>query len=143
MIQPRFFTLQELVPPELFQQHGERLWLCFDARALITLDRLRERYGPIVVNNWHAGGDFTLSGLRPMDSTVGATLSQHKFGRAFDCKFTQADPAEVRQAIIADPDAEAFKHITRLEDFPGMSWVHFDTGNHDKARLGLRVVGRR
>jgi hypothetical protein len=143
MYLPRFFDLEELTYPELLRTDASRehLWLCFDARALQTLDLLRERFGPIVVNTWRRGGDFRLSGLRPMDCAVGAGLSQHKFGRAFDCKFLQADPAEVRADIRARPWAEPYAHITRIEDFEGMSWVHFDVGNHDKSAWGLKVVG--
>jgi hypothetical protein len=143
MYKPRFFLLEELAYPGLFEAFpdaGERLWICFDPRALLTLDRMRERYGPIIVNNWKSGGDFSLSGLRPMDSRVGAALSQHKFGRAFDCKFRRADPAEVRGDILSRPWSEAFEHITRIEDFQGMGWVHFDVANHDKKRWGIKVV---
>jgi hypothetical protein len=140
---PKYFALEELVYPKLIRDHdgaGAVFWLTLDAHALVTLDRLRERYGPIVVNDWATGGRFKHSGLRPMDCTEGAALSQHKFGRAFDCKFTQADPAEVRREIIANPDAETFEHITRIEDFPSMGWVHFDVANHDKKRFGVQVV---
>lgn len=140
---PRFFSLEELIYPELLQEHdgaGLAFWLTLDARALITLDRLRARYGPIIVNDWHVGGHYKHSGLRPMDCSEGAALSQHKFGRAFDCKFVRADVRDVIQEIITDPTQGTFEHITRIEDVPGMTWLHFDVGNHDKAAAGLEVI---
>jgi len=140
---PKFFEIEELVYPEMVQSNwGANLWLAFDAHALVTLDRLRERYGPIVVNDWATGGRFKYSGLRPMDCTEGAALSQHKFGRAFDCKPRYAAAADVRSEILAHPWDPAFEFITRIEDFPGMGWVHFDVANHDKKNHGIAVVGR-
>lgn len=142
----KFFRIEELVSPEFFQEYkarGEVMFMAFDARALATLDRLRARFGPVTVNDWLWGGQFRLSGLRPLGSGVGAALSQHVFGRAFDCKFRQARAAEVRAELLAGKlrgPGEAFEFITRIEDFPGMSWFHFDTGNHDPAQGGVRVV---
>ena len=146
MYATRHFRIEELVWPEFhaeYKARGDTLFMAFDARALGTLDRLRQRYGPLVVNDWLWGGEFRLSGLRPLHSGVGAALSQHVFGRAFDCKFRQASPAEVRAEVRAGKlrgPGEAFEHVARIEDFPGMGWFHFDTGNHDTARDGVRVV---
>lgn len=143
---PRHFRVEELVWPEFHAEHrhrGRALFMAFDARALLTLDRLRERYGPLVVNDWLWGGEFRLSGLRPLGSGVGAALSQHVFGRAFDCKFRQAAAPEVRAELLAGRlrgPGQVFEHVTRVEDFPGMGWFHFDTGNHDAARDGILVV---
>ena len=146
MYATRHFRIEELVWPEFhaeYQARGDALFMAFDARALVTLDRLRERYGPLVVNDWLWGGEFRLSGLRPLHAGVGAALSQHVFGRAFDCKFRQVSAAEVRAELrsgrLRGP-GQAFEHVTRMEDFPGMGWLHFDTGNHDAGRDGVRVV---
>lgn len=143
---PQRFRIEELVWPEFHAEHSQRgplMFMAFDARALVTLDRLRERYGPLVVNDWKWGGEFKLSGLRPMGSGTGASLSQHVFGRGFDCKFKSVTAQEVRAELLAGRQrgvGEAFEHITRIEDFPGMGWFHFDTGNHDAAKLGVLVV---
>lgn len=51
------FKIQELVPPAIFEARGEKAWELLDERLLITLDRLRDRFGPITVNNWHSGKD--------------------------------------------------------------------------------------
>jgi len=143
------FDIEELVTPDLFEEFRDRqhrLWQLFDVRALITLDALRGRFGPITVNDWVWGGDFTLSGLRPWDTEIGAKLSQHKFGRGVDCKFKDISAHDVRQKLFEADRAGRqfgnphFLHITCVEDFPGMSWFHFDVRNHDVANLGLMVV---
>lgn len=147
----RHFRIEELVTPELFEQFKDNqpmLWQFLDVRALMTLDGLRERFGPVTVNNWLWGGDFTLSGLRPWDTTVGAPFSQHKFGRGFDAKFKTVSAHEVRKELFqADALGRQFgmphfAHITCVEDFPGMTWFHFDVRNHDVGNLGLMVVGK-
>lgn len=152
---PEFFALHELVGPEFHAQNvsrGNQAFMAFDPYALMTLDALRRAYGPIVVNNWRAGGQFKESGLREMGTGTGAALSQHKFGRAFDCKFSRTTAAQVRADMRAagcfsastprDAIPEAFKYITRIEEFDGMSWFHFDTGNWDVLKSGVRVVGK-
>ena len=81
---PDHFRLEELVDPLLFRHAGERCWELLDERALQALDALRERFGPLVVNNWHSkGSSFTNqiyreSGLRRWDTKTGAARSQHE-----------------------------------------------------------------
>ena len=145
MYQTEFFAIQELVPEQqysLYQKHPEKLFMLFDVAALRTLDALRRRYGSIVVNNWHAGGAFHNSGWRPWECSEGAALSQHKFGRAFDCKFVQVTAEEVRRDLVAAPEREEFSLIHRIEAFDGMSWFHFDTGNH-RREYGIAMFGAR
>lgn len=156
MYVPEHFDIRELVWPRFFEAnrgYGRRLFLTLDARALACLDALRRRFGPVTVNDWHLGGSFRLSGLRPMGSGTGARLSQHVFGRAFDCKFRDVAADEVRADLLAwqaagrppvagdDRRAEAYAPICRIERVPDMSWFHFDVGNHDPERHGVLVVG--
>ncbi|MBI9113252.1 peptidase M15 [Maridesulfovibrio ferrireducens] len=151
---PNHFRIEELVYPEFYEAHkhrGELMWMAFDQRALITLDWLRETYGPITVNDWLWGGPFKYSGLRPFDCEEGSELSQHKFGRAFDCKFKNVTADEVRAdmrrvgcmepKVNRDSLPLRYRYIRRIEEFPGMSWFHFDTGNWDDLKYGVRVVG--
>ena len=145
MYTAKHFTLEELVPPEIFTHWEQRqylLWMLFDIEALQTLDLLRARYGPCTVNDWRWGGSFQFSGWRPWTCPEGAKLSQHKFGRAFDCKFQRVSAEEVREDVIRSQGDEAFAFIHRIEAFDGMGWFHFDTGNHRRAERGIQVVGR-
>ncbi len=141
---PRYFRIEELVPPamhEAWKHAPNTLFMLFDTDALRSLDALRHRYGPIAVNTWAQGGPFRYSGWRPWDCSEGAALSQHKLGRAFDCKFHKVTAEEVRHDLACRPADEAFTRIRRVEAFPGMSWFHFDTGNHDREAQGIFVMG--
>lgn len=125
----RHFAIHELVPPEVFNDRGKKAWQLLDARALITLDQLREVYGKIVVNDWYWNGDFKWSGLRTPDWEHYSPYSQHNFGRAFDCKFKKHNPEIVRQEILQHQDR--FPYLMSLElDTP--TWLHFDVRNCDR-----------
>lgn len=131
------FKIQELVSPEVFAARGDRAWELLDPAALRSLDLLRKKFGPCKVNDWHQGGNYKLSGLRPFDAGLGAAYSQHKFGRAFDCKFSQYTPEQVYEFVLANP--KAFPEITVIEDVRFTpTWFHFDTRNHDRG--GIWVV---
>lgn len=133
MYKTRHFKLEELVDPQTMQAHGQRAWELLDERALITLDQLRDAFGFCVVNDWHIGGDFKLSGFRPPDCPIGARFSQHKYGRGFDCKFKDIKADAARNYILANEDE--FPHLTTLER--NVSWLHFDVRNHDKRTIWL------
>lgn len=160
MYRCEFFQIQELVYPDLYKKYQnegklERLWLAFDDRALITLDALRTTYGPATVNDWINGGQFKESGLRPMDTSTGAELSQHKFGRAFDVKFKKVTAEKVRKDMEAlnlfkqsipedispDDPRWPFRFITCVEWINSdMSWFHFDTRNDISDNGGIKIV---
>ena len=149
---PKHFRIEELVYPGFYEAHkhrGNLIWLAFDVRVLVTADRLRERYGPITVNDWLWGGAFEESGLRAMSTKTGSELSQHKYGRALDCKFRDCTADEVRADMRVGGCFKphtyvdtTFEFITCIEEFKGMSWFHFDVRNHDARKYGLKVVGK-
>lgn len=132
-MKPKSFILQELVDPDIYKARGERAWELLDPRALITLQELRDSLGPCIINSWHAGGSFKESGLREFGTGTGATYSQHKYGRAFDCKFRDALPAEALAYVQANRGK--FPHLTVIEDVAHTpTWFHFDvrfTGRPD------------
>lgn len=132
------FIIQELVPEHVFNKRGEKAWQLFDWRALKTLEWLREELGPCIVNNWHIGGAYSQSGLRThemyMQDTktpayiahidISESYSQHKYGRAFDCKFQRVSAEEAREYIKKYwPACGLGWPITIEED---VSWLHFD-----------------
>ena len=126
----KHFIIEELVSEGTFTKRGNKSWQLLDERLLITLDRLRERYGSMTVNNWKWGQDRSWSGLRTVDSPWFSTYSQHSFGRAADCLFKETTAEAVRQDILADPDGPTFKLIGSIE--LGVSWLHFDVRNCDR-----------
>jgi len=127
------FSIQELVPPKVHADRGDKAWELLDERALITLDKLRKQFGSMTVNSWAFGGDRKWSGLRTEDSPYYSPYSQHAFGRAFDVLFAKATADEVRRWILANDHLQSTAHITALE--MGVSWLHFDVRNTKRFKL--------
>lgn len=123
----RWFEIRELVPRHVYEARGDRAWQLLDAGMLAVLDRLRERFGPMIVNNWHRSGEREWSGLRTPGSPYYSPYSQHSFGRAFDVLFLRADVETVRQHILANP--ELYPEIGGVE--LDVSWLHIDGRNVD------------
>jgi hypothetical protein len=48
MYKCKYFSIQELVSPTVYQQKGEGAWRFFNPVALKGLDKLRERYGAMI-----------------------------------------------------------------------------------------------
>ena len=126
------FKIQELVSPGVYKDRGDKAWELLDDRLLMTLDKLRERYGPIIVNNWANGGDRQWSGFRTPGSPFYSKYSQHSFGRAADCLFSRTTAGIVRQDILLKPFDSAFMLIGAIE--LGVSWLHFDVRNCDRIK---------
>ena len=127
MYRCEYFAIHELVPPKVFQEWGEKAWELLDERLLITLDRLRRRYGPMTVNNYYWGREREWSGLRTKDSPFYSRYSQHTFGRAADCLFAERAAEEVRQDILSHSTDPDFEMIGSVE--LNVSWLHFDVRN--------------
>lgn len=159
---PQHFSIEELLPPPTllpasfeaaYHQDKSSLFRLFDYRILVTLDRLRERYGSCTVNNWHkfsesewkdgAPNMFRFSGWRPVDCGEGAALSEHKLFRAMDCKFSKTTPDEIWDDMLADANAPQFEYMQRIEAFGGMSWFHFDIGQHARYEKAIYVISNR
>ena len=127
-----YFAIHELVPRNVFYDRGEKAWELLDERLLVTLDRLRERYGPVTVNNWYWDREREWSGLRTKDSPFYSPYSQHTFGRAADCLFAEISPEQVRQDILARPTDSTFELIGSIE--LNVTWLHFDVRNCDRVK---------
>ena len=130
---PKYFQTEELVDPYTFAHKGEAALGTMDVRILITADNIREYFGRVMtINNWHIGGEREWSGLRTKDSTYYSPYSQHSFGRAIDFLIKGLDAQEVRDRIKADQNHKAFQYITRMENYPTMSWIHVDCMNWNR-----------
>lgn len=131
---PKWFTVKEIICPEIYSKFGERSLMFMDNRILWTIDSIREHFASkgfvgITINNWSNNGIRKYSGLRPFDCSEGAKYSQHKFGRAIDFLVNGITPSDVRKHIIENQKNQVFQYITRMEDFDGMSWTHIDCAN--------------
>lgn len=131
MYKCKHFTIKELVSKDLYLDRGERAWALLDERALIMLDRLRGKFGTMIVNDWAFGGKNEYRGFREPSCLVGAQYSQHRFGRAFDCSFSHISADEVREYILSHP--EEFEYIKAVE--MNVNWLHFDVRNNGKQIL--------
>jgi hypothetical protein len=120
-----YFKLEELVDKSTFENLGAEAWLKFSSNALIGLEKMREFFGvPFTINNWHIGGQFQYRGYRPPECKIGARLSQHRLGNAFDIDIKGWTAEIARKHIINNQDDPLLQNIMRLED--GVSWVHVD-----------------
>jgi hypothetical protein len=139
---PEHFEIYELVPQDLHNKYEndlDKLWYLFDNRVLWTIDNLRKRYGKLVANDWIWDGKNQYRGWRPSDCSIGANLSQHKFGRACDVIPTETTSEEIRIDLIQNHKTlEVFKFITCIEY--GVSWFHFDTRNWNKQKSGILII---
>ena len=124
------FGIEELVPKEVFKKRGNKAWELLDESALMTIDKLRDKFGSMTINNWKWGGDRNWSGLRTSDSPYYSAFSQHSFGRAFDIIFKSVTTDEVRNYILDNPDE--FPFISGIE--MGTSWLHIDTRNTNRIK---------
>ena len=144
MFIPEGIQLYEVLPKQFYEEeyptHGNRLWMMFDYELLLTVHHMRKRYGTVYLNNWYWGGDKQYRGWRPFHTTVGAYLSQHKFGRAVDMVFKFYSAERIRNDILASPYSTAFKFITGIE--MEVSWVHIDVGNRyrHQSHLSKEVI---
>ena len=104
----KYFGIKELVCPDWYHFASKRggvdkLWVMLDERILRTIDKLRDKFGPIIINNWGAGGPRKESGLRVFDTPTGAACSPHKVGKAVDFLCKNCSPKEVYEARFSRP----------------------------------------
>lgn len=120
------FSIQELVPPEIFSERGNAASQLMDISIVNVAQWLRDKTGkPITINNWSNGGQFKESGLRNFVTSTGAKWSQHKYGRALDLKVEGIQAEEVRQLIRNNWTTLKAIGLTTIEkDTP--TWVHID-----------------
>lgn len=125
--------LDEYMPFHLYKRYaveGDRFYgnvygfleiLCRKInRQLVEADqKLRDIFGPVVINNWWHGGKYEYRGFRTFGCGVGTELSDHYQGNASDKTFVNCDAEEVREYI-----KERWRDlgITIIES--GVSWVH-------------------
>ena len=126
------FDIREFVPKAVWQNFGESSTWFVDERILDLAQFYRDYFdAAVTVNTWHYGGKFEERGFRVPRTQTGASLSQHKFGRAFDCTIEGLSPDEVREEIMASEDIFMEKGLTTLESGDiATTWVHNDIRNH-------------
>lgn len=131
MYECKHFKIYELVPQQTYEDRGDKAWQLFDDRLLLFIDFLREKFGPITINDWWWGGDNQWRGLRIPNTPYYRTYSMHSHGKALDLIFRDTPAEEVRQWL--DNNQERWMSATGLESITveeGVSWLHIDLRNN-------------
>lgn len=122
------FYLDEFVDPETYKAWGNKSIWFIDPKVIRIAQLLRDLVGaPVTINNWWDGGQYKLSGLRPLDANIGAKLSQHKFGRGIDVKVKGMKPNEVHELItyhLSDFQEVGLTTMEHVNLTP--TWTHLD-----------------
>jgi hypothetical protein len=142
---PKYFKPYEFVDRETYRIRGARSLQLIDVRLLWTMDAIKEYFGvefSVTINDWYWGGKREWSGLRTYGSPYYSPYSQHSFGRAIDFLISGHNANYIRLCIKKDPNNPAFKYITAIEDFEGMTWIHIDVRTWNKKRNGLLIFDR-
>ncbi len=123
------FYLSEFLHPSFLENKGiNPLWFV-DPRVFTMAQALRNRFQkPVIINDWVTDGAYSLSGLRPFSSSIGATFSQHKYGRAIDPKVLGIDALEVQLDIRRNWKFYQRAGLTTIEDSTP-TWTHMDCRN--------------
>jgi len=129
------FSLQEFVPPMIFEQYVDKAIWFVDPKLFSMAQFIRDRFGKaMTINNYMSGGTYQYSAFRDHLCTIGAVNSQHRHGRAFNFRIKGATPAEVRQDIIDHYHWYREVGLTTIEaETP--TWVHVDCRNTNQETL--------
>jgi len=141
MYRPEFFTLEELVHPNIVKSvHPDLCWKLLDPNILIVADEIRRSYGPTVVNDWSWGGGLRGAGLRALDGGFGSIRSMHMCGQALDFHFSKITIHEVYADIMKNHDKWYELGVRRIEnpvhtDSVHGGWLHIDTKEQNKGEI--------
>jgi len=116
--------LDEYFPEKVYNKYKNRtsvLLFMLDKRLIEADQKLRDKFGPVTINNWWNNGDRQYSGLRFPGDPYFSKTSQHSFGRASDKIFKLATAEEVREYIEKN-----WKDLGITSIEKGVSWVHSD-----------------
>jgi hypothetical protein len=123
-----YFDLEEFVPPQIIKLFGKNAIWFINPKVIELATAYREFFKlPVVINNWHTGGQFSYRGYRPPRVNIGAEYSQHKLGNAFDCNIGAMTEKQMFDAVKTN--FEYFKKfgLTSIEDYRFTDgWLHSD-----------------
>lgn len=125
----KYFTIHEFVPKEYIGLSNNILLRMININLINLIYFMRERYQkPIIINNWHTGGKYNYSGVRPTGLDFSTLYSAHIFGCAADIKIEQMSPNDIRSDILKNQDEFIKEGLTVVEkDTP--TWTHVSVEN--------------
>jgi len=120
-----FFSMQELVPREVFLARGEKAIELFSPESIISLIETRVLFdAPINLNTWVWGGGFSYRGFRPGSYYKTTSYSQHSLANAFDYDVKGYTAEEARQQLIQWKREGKLSYLTGIEE--DVNWVNND-----------------
>lgn len=141
------FYLTEFVSKKIWDTYGEKSIWFIDSKIITLAQLLRDTFGKsITINNWWdnvasgkevaEAGERQYSGFREPACTIGAKLSQHRYGRAIDIQVAGMDPKEVYDYILKHADVFRAVGLTTMEDVRDTpTWNHLDVRQTNKTEL--------
>jgi hypothetical protein len=136
----KYFKIQELVGPNVYNAHKDESWFVFSTDTLHCLLLMREGLGkPFLINNWLWGGQFDERGFRDDTQPILRNaaikkrlyLSGHVLGRAFDITVIGMEAEDARNWIIKNEVIFPCKiRLEHLKNGVPISWLHFDTNDY-------------
>lgn len=145
MYNSKYFKAVELVPKAVFDRYGESAMRMMSPLLLVTMDHLREIFGPFRVNLYANGQHYR--GLRTVEYYIReaggnreagfqkymASLSMHNFGCAVDMTPLRAGVTikQIHDYIKANPDEFPFLAFVETD----ITWLHIDVRNNEGNRI--------
>lgn len=128
----KYFKVQEFINPDTYKELGDDSINLIDPDLIIIADFIREDIGiPIIINNWHLGGQYKESGLRHKDSRTGAPKSTHKLGKGMDIKIKGFFGDDWYGYVKNNAKKLYDLGLRRIEDKSiATTWCHMDTKEH-------------
>ena len=122
------FNLDEFIHPDYMRKFGKNALWFIDHRIVTIAQELRHDLGvPITINNYETGGQYKSSGLRVQSAKIGAKYSQHKYGRAIDCKFKGISIQEAFDFLMHNQGKYFNLGLTTIENIEHTpTWLHLD-----------------
>lgn len=133
------FILQEFMPKDIYSKYKNRCIWFIDPSIITIAQMIRSRFAkPMIINNWHTRkeGGFQFRGFRDPLCTIGAALSQHRFGRGLDFNVIGISSEEIYKDIIDnefDYMAYGVTTVESIEHTP--NWIHVDIRQQNKDQI--------
>ena len=127
------FYLDEFIQPNIYKKFKAKSIWFLDIRLIRIAQLLRDITGrAVTINNWYTGGSYKDSGLRMLSGGIGATYSQHRYGRAIDVKVEGLTISELLDVIVDNEQAFRNAGLTTIEDIKYTpTWMHLDVRYSD------------
>ena len=130
----QYFKIQEFVPPYIFHRYGNNAIHHIDDRIIEVGFKIRELFGrPVIINNYHIGGNLKNRGYRVPSYKHGATHSQHKSGRAIDFNIQGIENRDAWDLVRHNWRTLGITTLEDIRDTP--TWIHVDIRNTNQETL--------